>query len=261
MSRPGGSLRVGISASFSHPDPTRALFKGKRLTYVEESMTHWLATHGAIVYLVPSRPQHDYDATVLDLDGLVLQGGADVDPRGYGEEPLKHEWSGDAFRDEYEIKLIKSCRAQKVPVLGVCRGLQILNVALGGSLYQDIATQVTGSLSHRDWDVYDKNKHEVELIPGTKLAELYHKTMHGQLRGEVNSVHHQGIKNLAPGFKVEARSVPDGIAEAIRYEGEEYLVGIQWHPEFQTKDDGHLLAADPILQDFLRAAGIRKEKA
>ena len=118
MSRPHAKLRIGISASFSHPDPTRALFKGKRLAYVEESLTHWLATHGAIVYLVPSRPDHDYDATVSDLDGLVLQGGADVDPRGYGEEPLKHEWSGDAFRDEYEIRLIQKSRQHKVPVLG-----------------------------------------------------------------------------------------------------------------------------------------------
>ncbi len=253
-------LRIGISASFSHPDPTRALFKGKRLTYVEESLTHWLATHGAIVYLVPSRPDQDYGATIGDLDGLVLQGGVDVDPRGYGEEPLKTDWSGDKFRDEYELKLIQACRAHKVPLLGVCRGLQILNVALGGSLYQDLGTQVTGSLDHRNWEIYDKNTHGVELVAGTKLAELYRKTLGDKLRGEVNSVHHQGIKKLAPGFIVEAKSVPDGIVEAIRFQGDEYLVGIQWHPEFQTQDDRTLLPADPVLQDFLRAAGAKKGK-
>lgn len=243
-------LRIGLSASFSHPDPSRALFKGKRLTYAEEGMTHWLSVPGCLVYLVPSRPAHDYAGLAEDLDGLVLTGGADVAPNYYNESPLRPEWNGDPYRDHYEIALFSACHQAGVPIFGVCRGLQLINVALGGTLYQDIETQVSGSLNHRNWEIYDQNYHDVSLVEGSRLAQLFS----GRPGGRVNSVHHQGIKTLAPRLRAEAHSVPDNIVEAIRYEGEGYVCAVQWHPEWLPGHEDDLVGARPLLEDFLTAA-------
>ena len=127
-------LRIGVSACFFHADPTRPVFKGKTLLYAEESMLDLLGRCGALAYLIP-RPApngpsiEDY---VHDLDGLLLEGGSDVCPRSYGEEPLRPEWAGDEPRDRYEIDLIHAFHDAGKPVLGICRGVQILNVAFGG---------------------------------------------------------------------------------------------------------------------------------
>ena len=236
-------LKIGISACFLHPDPTRAVFTGKTLQYVLEPIAHWVQSGGALAVLVPSpegatRRGAPYDPPTLDdyaqwLDGLVLEGGSDLWPGSYGEEPLQPQWSGDRVRDEYEIALTRAFVAAGKPVLGVCRGLQLLNVAFGGTLYQDIATQKPGALNHRNATLYDRNFHTVEFIAGTRLAQSYP----GTSIVVVNSVHHQGIKDLAPFFTVEARCPNDGIIEAFRYDNargavKSYVAGVQWHPEF-----------------------------
>jgi putative glutamine amidotransferase len=182
------------------------------------------------------------------LDGLVLSGGSDVWPGSYGESPLDARWSGDRVRDEYEKALAAAFVAEGKPVFGVCRGLQLLNVAYGGTLYQDIVTQRTGAPSHREASSYDRHFHDVEFVPGTRLAELYP----GMPRAKVNSVHHQAIKDLAPGFVVEARS-PDGLVEAVRRPGPGFVAAVQWHPEFHRAVDG-TLDDGAILHDFLDAA-------
>ncbi len=246
-------IRVGLSACFFHADPQRAIFKGKTLLYAEESMIELVSRAGALTYLVPrgvdGAPR--IDDYVADLDGLVLQGGSDVCPRTYGEEPLRPEWEGDEPRDRYEIELIRAFVAAGKPVLGICRGLQVLNVAFGGTLLQDIETQVPGSGRHRDWDLYDANHHQVDLAEGSWLAGLYGEPG----RVTVNSVHHQGIKDLAPGFEIEARSVTDGVIEAIRRPGDSYLAAVQWHPEFTPADPGELVDPVPLIADFVDAAG------
>src|SRR5438874_8910440 len=121
-------LKIGISASFFHGDPTRPIFKGKTLLYLEESLAHWVMSVGAFPYLIPSRyndaPVRLNDL-IADLNGLILQGGSDLSPKSYGEKPLKPEWSGDEIRDRYEIELLKAFMSAKKPVLGVCRGLQL----------------------------------------------------------------------------------------------------------------------------------------
>ena len=253
-------LRIGISACFFPADPQRAVFKGKTLLYVVQPMSDWLQSEGVLTYLIPTLPPNGaikIQDVVKDLDGLVLEGGSDVSPKSYGEIPLKPEWSGDLARDEYEMALIREFRAQKKPVLGICRGLQILNVALGGTLYQDIQTQVQvpGALNHRNWDIYDQNFHDIEFEPGSYLAGIYD----GVKKATVNSVHHQAIKDLAPGLKIDARSSADGIIEAIHMPGEDYLVAVQWHPEFQSSADSRLLlATPPLLKDFLAKVKGRK---
>jgi putative glutamine amidotransferase len=133
-------------------------------------------------------------------------------------------------------------------VLGVCRGLQLLNVAFGGTLYQDIATQQPGALRHRDAALYDRNFHAVEFVPGTRLAALHP----GVPLAIVNSVHHQGIKDLAPFMTVEARCPNDGTIEAIRYDNERgpvqsYVAAVQWHPEFHDGAGFDLARFKPAL--------------
>jgi putative glutamine amidotransferase len=130
----------------------------------------------------------------------------------YGEEPLQPHWSGDRVRDEYEIALVKAFAAAGKPVFGVCRGLQLINVAFGGTLYQDIGTQQPGALVHRDGQIYDNNFHTLDIVPGSRLSQL----VPDAASYKINSIHHQGIKDLAPGFAVEARCPDDGVIEAIR---------------------------------------------
>jgi putative glutamine amidotransferase len=250
--------RIGVSSCFFHADPERAIFKGKTLLYAEESMLDLLGRSGALAYLVP-RPTAGgpgLDAYVGDLDGLLLEGGSDVCPRTYGEEPLRPQWDGDEPRDRYEIDLIHAFHAAGKPALGICRGIQILNVAFGGTLHQDIATQVPDSFDHRNWDLYDANRHQVELLAGGRLADIYGTS--GVVT--VNSVHHQAVDRLADGFAVEAVSVTDGIIEAVRLADDRFVAGVQWHPEFTPAGDTVQLPPDPLVADFL-AATVRSRAA
>ncbi|MES2980590.1 MAG: type 1 glutamine amidotransferase [Pseudomonadota bacterium] len=256
-------LKIGISACFSHPDPNRAFFTGKTLQYVEQSIAHWVMSSGAMVVMVPcptgstQRGDVTYAHYAEWLDGLVLHGGADLWPGSYGETPLQDRWAGDRIRDEYEMALVAAFEAVGKPIFGVCRGLQLLNVAYGGTLYQDINTQVPDSFVHRDAATYDQNFHRVDLVPGSHLSRLYP----GVDRVLVNSIHHQAIKDLSPEFEVEARSADDGLIEAIRRKdrSKSYIAALQWHPEFhqpgsETIDDA------AVLNDFLDAADAVKSQ-
>lgn len=259
MTRP---LRIGISACFFHRDPDRPIFKGKTLLYLEESMAHWVMAGGALAYLVPTTPGGgplDPDDLVADLDALLLHGGSDVCPRSYGEQPLRPEWEGDEVRDRYEIDLLRRFEAAGKPVLGICRGAQVINVAFGGTLFQDIATQVDTDRVHRSHELYDTNTHDIDLVAGSALAALYP----GRPRATVNSIHHQAVKDVGDGLVVEARSSDDGVVEALRLEGGGYVVGVQWHPEFFDAVDPddlgvELLDTEPIRREFLdRARAVR----
>lgn len=248
-------LKIGISACFFHADPGRPIFTGKTLQYVEQSIAHWVMSAGAMPVLIPS-PAGDTARGDVGLhhyahwlDGLLLEGGSDLWPGSYGETPLQERWAGDHVRDDYERALLAAFVAAGKPVFGVCRGLQLINVAYGGSLYQDIPSQRPDALVHRDAQIYDRNLHRVEFTPGSHLARLYPDAA----THTVNSVHHQGIKELATGFTVEARCPEDGIIEAIRYTGPAWIAAVQWHPEFHRPALGTIDDA-PILRDFLHAA-------
>lgn len=253
--------RIGVSACFFHADPQRPIFTGKTLQYVEQSIVHWVQSAGALAVVIPSPegPTKRGDVTLADyadlLDGLVLSGGSDMWPGSYGETPLKPEWTGDRVRDEYEIALLRAFIDAGKPVLGVCRGLQVLNVAYGGTLYQDLPTQMAGSRAHRVAELYDRNFHQIEFVPDTRLAELYR----GTARATVNSVHHQAIRDLAPGFVVEAVAVDDRIIEAVRRSGSPWVAAVQWHPEFHDWTSPDVLNGDPILADFLAATRVMEK--
>lgn len=252
-------LKIGLSACFSHADPTRSLFTGKTLQYVEQSIAHWIMSYGAMVVMVPCPTGETArgDATLAHyaewLDGVVMHGGADVWPGSYGEEPLQDAWIGDRVRDLYDLAVVEAFAQAGKPIFGICRGLQLINVAFGGTLYQDIETQVEGSLRHRDPVTYDQNFHEIEIVQSTRLAALYPEVK----RARVNSIHHQGIKDLAPDFQVEAWSLPDRVPEAIRRRdglNKGYIAATQWHPEFHKLDQKGTLDDTAILYDFLGAA-------
>ena len=253
-------LKIGLSACFFHADPQRPIFKGKTLQYMEQSIAHWVMSADVMAVMIPSPEGDTRRGNVKtadfarELDGLVLQGGSDVSPQSYGEAALKPEWRGDRIRDVYEIDLLRAFTDAGKPVLGVCRGAQLINVAFGGTLYQDITTQCPGALNHRDWEIYDQNFHGLRVTPGSGLARYYatdriHK---------VNSVHHQAVKDLAPGLAIEARADEDGMIEAVRHTGSAWVLGLQWHPEFQDPADSSLLNDRPVLDEFLSACRERQ---
>ena len=139
----------------------------------------------------------------------------------------------------------------------MCRGLQLINVAFGGALYQDIETQHPGALQHRNAVAYDQHFHDIQIVPDSRLAQLYPNLP----RARVNSIHHQGIKRVAPDFVVEALSEPDGVPEAIRVKpapGRGYIAATQWHPEFH-KLGSDTLDDTAILNDFLAACAHAKD--
>jgi putative glutamine amidotransferase len=251
----GRRLRIGVSACFFHADPKRNLFKGKTLLYAEESMLTWLMSAGVLPVLVPRAGGLLGIGDFLEeLDGLVLQGGSDMSPSHYGEEPVRPEWAGDAVRDVYEIELVRLCLERRLPLLGVCRGAQVLNVALGGSLYQDVETIHPERRVHRNWEIYDEHAHEIAVEPGSWLAARYGDRLPEGVR--VNSVHHQALRNLGRGLVIEARSVPDGVVEAVRYgpAGESeppFAYGVQWHPEFMKPGLKGFIDPSVLLAGFL----------
>jgi putative glutamine amidotransferase len=254
-------LLIGLSARIYAPGSAGVDLPGvwtKTLHYLEQSAAHWVMSGGALAVMVPppacaaagASACIDLDHYAQALDGLVLQGGNDVAPSHYGEDPLHPDWQGDPVRDLYEMALIRAFVAAGKPVFGICRGLQLLNVCFGGSLLQDIGTQRPQALDHRIPHKYEDHFHTVEFVPGTRLASLYP----GMAQATTNSIHHQGINALAPGFVVEARCPEDGMVEAVRRSGPGFVAGVQWHPEFHRADDPSTLDDSPILQDFLQAA-------
>jgi putative glutamine amidotransferase len=256
-------LRIGLSARVMHSSPHELGFKGKPLQYLESSIAHWIMEHGALTVMVPvidaTAPGEGRRVAVRDyvaqLDGLVLQGGADVAPQTYGCQPLKPQWAGDAIRDRYELALLHEFIHQGKPVVGVCRGAQLLNVYFGGTLYQDLLTQRADTHRHVDAELHDELVHDITFTPGSKLAALY-KDIH---QASVNSLHHQAVDTLGEGLEIEATSAVDGVVEAIRWTGPGYARGLQWHPEFHSRRD-HLLSSAPVMLDFLHAAQARVEQ-
>src|SRR5688572_23354169 len=250
-------LKIGVSPRIFHPQPDAKGLHSKTLQYLEQSVAHWVMSRDVLVFMVPTVDKegllHRSNIRVADyarvLDGLVLQGGSDVSPSTYGEAPLAPEWAGDRLRDVYEIELVHEFVEAGKPVLGICRGAQLINVAFGGTLYQDIGTQLAESKVHVT-DAYERHRHEIRFEPGSGLAQLYR----GVQRPTVSSIHHQSIKALGRGLRVEAWSEPDGLVEAIRANGKGYVFAVQWHPEFHHPGDDATLDSAPILEEFLRAA-------
>jgi len=189
-----------------------------------------LETAGLVPLIVPPLANVDAAAAVLDsVAGLVLTGGEDVDPARYGEKRHEKVRSVNAARDATESALIEEAKARGKPVLAICRGIQMLNVALGGTLVQDISSECNTSIAHDDEGARDSRSHEIDIEPGSLIAKAV-----GADHVTVNSFHHQSVKRVGAGLRVTARS-PDGIIEGLESTDEDWWVmAVQWHPEEMT---------------------------
>jgi putative glutamine amidotransferase len=167
---------------------------------------------------------------IAGVAGLLLTGGVDIDPARYGEERHANVVNVEADRDEFEFELLRVARQSGLPILGVCRGLQVMNVAFGGSLFQDINDQVGTTIEHTVPSPPCHIAHEVWVTKGSLLWTLMQEKMADADTCAVNSRHHQSVKHLAPGFEVTA-TAPDGVIEAIECSGSSFCLAVQWHPE------------------------------
>jgi putative glutamine amidotransferase len=190
------------------------------------------------------------EAAMAGIDGLMLTGGDDVTPSRYGETALPATVEAEPGRDEFEIALLAAARASELPIFAICRGVQVLNVAYGGTLVQDIPTQLPGALGHSlpcpPNQAYTF-AHEIWIEKDSLLATLMRERLTDDTC-EVNSRHHQAVKDVAKGFRVSA-TAPDGVIEAIEDPEALFCLGVQWHPEnfFRTGE------FRPLFEGFLEA--------
>ena len=210
-----------------------------------------LTNAGAIPWLIPLVDDETLRGVYDALDAVFLPGGADIDPMSYGKESHPLCDKTDRERDRVELHLATWAIEQHKPVLGVCRGLQMINLAAGGTLYQDLGEQLAGSIKHDYFPFAGQNfsrdylAHEVDVAAGSRIAAVFGA---GPLR--VNSMHHQGIRDLGEHLVVTAIA-PDGLVEGIEGSNGAYLVGVQWHPEALTDNDD---AARRLFDQFIEAA-------
>jgi putative glutamine amidotransferase len=255
------ALRIGISARLWHNPPPGLGVPTKRLQFLESGMAQWIMSNGVVALMIPFvdhkvapsvRKRAPLRDLVDNLDGLVLQGGVDISPRFYGAEPWRTDAEYDPIRDEYELDLLRGFIDAGKPVLGVCRGCQLLNVYFGGTLVQDIPTQWRGAIVHTDDVRYDRLIHEVHFMPGSRLAAIY-----GYEPRRITSLHHQCVDKLGKDLVLEARSPIDLVPEGIRHTGHPFVMGVQWHPEFHLSGQTDVLDSGPLMMAFLKAAARR----
>jgi putative glutamine amidotransferase len=207
------------------------------------------------VMLAVARPKDDetLDVLIALADGLLLMGGHDIDPSFYGEEN-RDCGKIDRERDQLEFALLRRATEKGIPVLGICRGFQVINVGFGGALYQDVQKELPGALSHDchylDGVLASREHlcHDMRLTPDSHLARIL-----GDEAFPVNSLHHQGIKKIAEGFRAVGQS-PDGLTEAIESTSHPFVIGVEWHPE-EFGDEG----SQKIFRAFIEAAGATRE--
>ncbi len=221
---------IGVTANLEQDvDHSAAQYPLDRMDYVES-----IINAGGMPMILPPVVETRMSEVLLEkMDGLLLSGGSDLDPGYYGEEPVFEFGGATPERDTFEMALLRLAFRRGTPVFGICRGLQMLNVALGRTLYQDLPSQF-GKSTRTHWQETPKWQpaHEIEILHDSHLAKIT-----GRQRSKVNSYHHQGIKELADGLAVSARS-PDGVIEAVEYRNlaERWLIGVQWHPEMMREE-------------------------
>ncbi len=216
--------------------------------YLGEDYTDAVYTAGGIPLIVPfTKNLSALDEIVALIDGLILTGGGDLSPLIYGEEPHTGLGEISPLRDNVEVYLLQATLQAKKPVLGICRGIQVINAALGGTLYQDLPRQLGTDIQHSQKGPVSYAAHTVMLKDNAQLTRIF-----GVTDMLVNTRHHQAIKKVAPGFVAVAHS-KDGVIEAIESKTDPFVIGVQWHPENLWRNDESQLALFSALVDAARA--------
>jgi putative glutamine amidotransferase len=228
---------IGITIGYDPED--REIFQ-LRDDYVRSVET----AGGLPLVLAPGNPE-DAGPLLDRLDGLLLTGGADVGPHHYGAEPHPTVVRVLPERDSFELALIREALARDLPMLAICRGHQVLNVATGGTLIQDIPSLVRGTVDHDPEGERWHPAHDVRILPGTRLRGIL-----GRDEVAVNSFHHQAVKDVGEGLVVSAVSA-DGVVEGLERPASRFVVGVQWHPEAFWDKDG---AFRPLFEALVRAS-------
>ena len=218
----------------------------KHLTYIKKGYCEGIMKAGGMPVLLPLTTDEEILSQATSrCDGFLLSGGPDIDPKYYGENNMVYNGEISPYRDVMEVYIVRKAIENEKPVLGICRGLQIMNAALGGTLYQDILTQMKESapLKHSQEAPRWYPTHDILIERNTRVWSWFE-----QERAGVNSFHHQAVKEVAPGFKVTSRAA-DGVIESIEHETHRFAVGVQWHPELMWQED---LKQIKIFEDFVR---------
>ncbi len=211
-------------------------------------MYNYVTRKGILPVLIPDVAAELQQDILGEMDGFILQGGVDLAPETYGESPIG-QWKGDAYRDNYELKILDYAVESSKPILGICRGFQLMNAYFGGTLYQDTLTQKSDVNNHRSAALYDTIKHPIEFTKGKYLDKIYRN----EKQLFVNTVHHQAIKKIGKDLEVFAIS-DDGLIEAFGYANEPdgKIMGVQWHPEFTHTLKDELIDSDVLFENFLK---------
>ena len=213
-------------------------------TMVQNPYIHAIEKSGGIPVLFPYVGECKTIERLVDIcDGFFFTGGADIDPKRYGEEPRETIGDVQEHRDEFEFNVFQRVIKTSKPILAICRGAQLINVALGGTLYQDIPSEVQTKILHKQIEPKFSNSHDVRIMINTPLYEMMRTE-----RIKANSFHHQAIKTLGDGLEIMALA-KDGIIEAVYSSGRQYIRAYQWHPErlFETDTKNRI-----IFEDFIR---------
>ncbi len=220
---------IGISGSMMIDEG--GMFPGYERAYVNNDYIQAVIRAGGTPFIIPMGESDDTIKQQIKLiDGLILSGGHDVDSLLYNEEPTQKLGEIYPKRDEFDLKIIKYAMDKEIPILGICRGMQILNVANGGSLYQDLSFIDGCYIKHWQGNQADVATHNVDIEKGSKMHSIIGDTV------KTNSFHHLAVKDIAKGFKVVARA-KDGVIEAIEKDGDTFVIGFQWHPEMMSKNN------------------------
>jgi len=238
---------IGIPAnSLSMEGPSSP---GLQRAYVNQDYIRAVSLAGAVPLVLPSvAPLRDIQAQLARVDALLLAGGPDLHPLTYGEQPC---WGlGETFpeEDEHQLTLARLAMEMDKSILAICRGMQLVNVAKGGTLHQDLARNPEGCLQHVQKGRRHVVAHTVALSEDSRLARIFQRQTLG-----VNSFHHQAVKDLAPGFRITARA-GDGIIEAIESVSGSPVLGVQWHPEAMVERHPEMLALFQAWVDEVRTA-------
>ncbi|HEX2949236.1 MAG TPA: gamma-glutamyl-gamma-aminobutyrate hydrolase family protein [Armatimonadota bacterium] len=235
--------RIGITTSTLDRAPEGAIqiSSATHLAYAE-----CIYNAGGLPLLLPNLPEEeDADEVLSQLDGVLFSGGGDIDPAHWGEPPHPALGIIDHVRDKFELDLLRTAIRRDLPIMGICRGVQVMSVATGGDLWQDIPSQYSSSISHKQHEERHIGTHKVSVVPDSLLANIIWPEGDATYTLTVNSFHHQAPRNCGRLFTAVAKS-PDGIIEGLAIPDAHFALGVQWHPENMAEIDhvqGRLFSA------------------